>query len=78
MRSEIGKIMLDRTFAERDSLNDNIKAALNQSSEKWGIYCKRYEIKDIQPPTLIKKSMELQAKNERQKRQIILESEGEM
>jgi len=50
MRSEIGKLDLDRTFEERDSLNTNIKAALNQASEKWGVDCLRYEIKDIKPP----------------------------
>ena len=50
MRSEIGKIDLDRTFEEREMLNANIKLALNQASEKWGIDCMRYEIKDIKPP----------------------------
>ena len=50
MRSEIGKMVLDRTFEERSSLNTNIKKALNQASEKWGIDCMRYEIKDIKPP----------------------------
>jgi len=50
MRSEIGKIMLDRTFEERDTLNVNIKAALNQASQKWDVDCMRYEIKDIKPP----------------------------
>ena len=58
MRSEIGKIVLDRTFEERDNLNTNIKAALNEASNKWGIDCIRYEIKDIKPPTEIKRSME--------------------
>ena len=78
MRSEIGKIMLDRTFEERDTLNVNIKAALNQASIKWGIDCMRYEIKDIKPPEQIKRSMELQAESERIKRSKILNSEGEM
>mmetsp|Transcript_5539 Transcript_5539/g.9460 ORF Transcript_5539/g.9460 Transcript_5539/m.9460 type:complete len:153 (-) Transcript_5539:743-1201(-) len=50
MRSEIGKLVLDRTFEERDSLNHNIKRSLNQASEKWGVDCMRYEIKDIKPP----------------------------
>jgi regulator of protease activity HflC (stomatin/prohibitin superfamily) len=59
MRSEIGKIMLDRTFEERDTLNVNIKAALNTASVKWGVDCMRYEIKDIKPPEQIKRSMEL-------------------
>ena len=50
MRSEIGKLELDRTFEERQSLNVNVKAALNAASDKWGIDCLRYEIKDIKPP----------------------------
>jgi len=50
MRSEIGRLDLDRTFEERDSLNVNIKEALNDASGKWGIECMRYEIKDIKPP----------------------------
>jgi len=78
MRSEIGKLDLDRTFEERGSLNVNIKASLNQASEKWGVDCLRYEIKDIKPPDQIKRSMELQAESERLKRSTILHSEGEM
>jgi len=78
MRSEIGKLVLDRTFEERDSLNSNIKHSLNEASIKWGIDCMRYEIKDIKPPEQIKRSMELQAESERIKRSKILQSEGEM
>jgi regulator of protease activity HflC (stomatin/prohibitin superfamily) len=78
MRSEIGKLELDRTFEERDSLNSHIKLSLNQASEKWGIDCMRYEIKDIKPPDQIKRCMELQAESERIKRSKILQSEGEM
>ena len=59
MRSEIGKIELDRTFEERESLNSNIRNSLNEASIKWGIDCMRYEIKDIKPPDQIKRSMEL-------------------
>ncbi len=59
MRSEIGKLELDRTFEERNILNINIKRSLNQASEKWGIDCLRYEIRDIKPPESIKRSMEL-------------------
>ena len=77
MRSEIGRIDLDRTFQERESLNENIKTALNEASLKWGIECMRYEIKDIKPPEEIKRSMELQAESERIKRSKILNSEGE-
>ena len=68
---------LDKTFEERESLNANIKTALDRASEKWGINCMRYEIKDIKPPEQIKRSMELQAESERNKRSKILESEGE-
>ena len=77
MRSEIGRIDLDRTFLERESLNAHIKASLNESSVKWGIECMRYEIKDIKPPEEIRRSMELQAESERIKRSKILNSEGE-
>ena len=76
MRSEIGQIELDRTFEERESLNANIKMALNDASNKWGIDILRYEIKDIKPPEQIKRSMELQAESERIKRSMILNSEG--
>lgn len=76
MRSEIGKITLDRTFEEREILNANISEVINQASTGWGITCLRYEIKDINIPTDIKKSMELQMTAERQKRAKILESEG--
>ena len=76
MRSEIGKLELDRTFEERENLNNLIRSQVNQASEKWGIECMRYEIKDIKPPEQIKRAMELQAESERIKRSKILESEG--
>jgi len=77
MRSEIGKIELDRTFEERDSLNAKIRETVSHASEIWGIECMRYEIKDISPPEQIRRSMELQAESERIKRSKILNSEGE-
>jgi len=77
MRSEIGRIDLDRTFLERESLNAHIKTSLNEASAKWGIECMRYEIKDIKPPEEIRRSMELQAESERIKRSKILNSEEE-
>ncbi|CAI2374951.1 unnamed protein product [Moneuplotes crassus] len=77
MRSEIGVIELDRTFEERENLNTRIKETLSHASEMWGIECMRYEIKDIQPPEEISRSMELQAESERMKRSAILNSEGE-
>lgn len=77
MRSEIGKIDLDKTFEERETLNANIVLALNEASGTWGIQCMRYEIKDINPPQSILKSMEQQVTAERTKRAQVLESEGE-
>ena len=76
MRSEIGKIELDKTFEERDSLNINIVTAINQASEPWGVQVLRYEIKDIDPPNSVLNAMEQQMRAEREKRASILESEG--
>jgi regulator of protease activity HflC (stomatin/prohibitin superfamily) len=77
MRSEIGKITLDKTFEERNSLNEKIVMAINDASKEWGMQCIRYEIKDISPPRGVRAAMELQAEAERRKRAQILESEGE-
>lgn len=77
MRSEIGRLDLDRTFEERDSLNLKVKKQLNEACATWGIEVLRHEIKDIQPPAQIKRSMELQAEAERVKRSKVLHSEGE-
>lgn len=77
MRSEIGRLDLDRTFQERESLNANIMKSLNEASEDWGIEVLRYEIKDIQPPSVIKRCMELESEAERHKRSKILYSEGQ-
>ncbi|KAF0688547.1 Aste57867_19837 [Aphanomyces stellatus] len=77
MRSELGKITLDKTFEEREHLNKNIVASINQASEAWGIKCLRYEIRDIAPPTSVKAAMDMQAEAERKKRAEILDSEGE-
>lgn len=76
MRSEIGKLALDKTFEERETLNANIVTAINVAAQNWGIQCMRYEIKNITPPTSVLKAMELQMAAERQKRASILESEG--
>lgn len=76
MRSEIGKIPLDKTFEERESLNAKIVEAINEAAINWGVICIRYEIKDIKMPEDIRKAMELQMTAERQKRARILESEG--
>jgi regulator of protease activity HflC (stomatin/prohibitin superfamily) len=77
MRSELGKMELDKTFEEREHLNRNIVAAINEASSPWGIQVLRYEIRDIVPPTSILEAMEAQMKAERVKRAKILESEGE-
>ena len=77
MRSEIGKLTLDKTFEERDTLNNNIIKAIDKETKDWGILALRYEIKDIEPPSNIQKSMILQAEAERRKRASILTSEGD-
>ncbi|MCW8830460.1 MAG: paraslipin, partial [Gammaproteobacteria bacterium] len=77
MRSEIGKIELDKTFEEREALNTNIVASINEAAGPWGVQVLRYEIKDIEPPRTVLEAMERQMKAEREKRAVILESEGE-
>jgi len=77
MRSEIGKIELDKSFEEREVLNTNIVAAINEAAGPWGVQVLRYEIKDIEPPRTVLEAMERQMKAEREKRAVILESEGE-
>jgi regulator of protease activity HflC (stomatin/prohibitin superfamily) len=76
MRSEIGKIELDKTFEEREVLNINIVASINEAATPWGVQVLRYEIKDIEPPRTVLEAMERQMKAEREKRAVILESEG--
>ncbi len=76
MRSELGKMTLDRTFLERDNLNVSIVQSINEASVVWGIQCLRYEIKDITPPDNVRQAMELQVAAERQKRAAVLASEG--
>jgi len=77
MRSEIGKMDLDKTFEERDTLNIAIVNSINEAAEPWGVQVLRYEIKDIEPPRSVLEAMERQMKAERDKRAAILESEGE-
>jgi regulator of protease activity HflC (stomatin/prohibitin superfamily) len=77
MRSELGKITLDKTFEERETLNLSIVASINQAAKAWGTECLRYEIKDIVPPASVKTAMDSQAEAERKKRADILASEGE-
>ena len=77
MRSEIGKIELDKTFEERETLNAAIVSSINEAAAPWGIQVMRYEIKDIDPPRSVLEAMERQMKAEREKRAAILESEGQ-
>ena len=77
MRSEIGKMELDKTFEERDLINSAIVAAINEAGESWGVQVTRYEIKDIMPPGSVMAAMEQQMKAEREKRATVLESEGQ-
>lgn len=77
MRSEIGKMTLDKTFEERDSLNAAIVKTVNAAALAWGIQCLRYEIRDIIPPSSIKQAMEMEAEAERRRRAEVLQSEGD-
>ena len=77
MRSVIGKLELDRTFEERDTINTSIVEAVDKASEPWGVKVTRYEVKNITPPQSIKDAMEKQMRAEREKRAKIAESEGE-
>ena len=76
MRSEIGKLRLDKLFQERDELNKAINQGVNGATEAWGIKCLRYEILNIDPPDDIKRSMQSEAEAERLKRKDILLSEA--
>ncbi len=77
MRSEIGKLELDRTFEERDTINHSIIAAVDKASDPWGVKVTRYEIKNIHPPQSVKDALEKQMRAEREKRAAIAESEGQ-
>ena len=77
LRSEIGKIVLDRTFEERAMINRNIVGELDKATEPWGVKVLRYEIKNINPPPDVVSAMEKQMRAEREKRAVILTSEGE-
>jgi regulator of protease activity HflC (stomatin/prohibitin superfamily) len=77
MRSEIGKLDLDRTFVERESINGNVVTAVDQASDPWGVKVTRYEIKNITPPNSVQEAMEKQMRAEREKRAEIAHSEGE-
>lgn len=77
MRSEIGKIDLDKTFEERSNVNRAIVSSIDEASIGWGVKILRYEIKNITPPKSVLNAMEKQMQAEREKRAVILTSEGE-
>jgi regulator of protease activity HflC (stomatin/prohibitin superfamily) len=77
LRSEIGKIDLDKTFEERTNINLQVVQELDKASEPWGVKVLRYEIKNITPPHDVLAAMEKQMRAEREKRAVILTSEGE-
>ena len=76
LRSVIGKMELDRTFEERDSINASVVSALDEAALNWGVKVLRYEIKDLTPPAEILRSMQAQITAEREKRALIAASEG--
>jgi regulator of protease activity HflC (stomatin/prohibitin superfamily) len=77
LRSEIGKIELDKTFEERSHINGQVVSEVDKASEAWGVKVLRYEIKNIKPPQDVLAAMEKQMRAEREKRAVILTSEGE-
>jgi regulator of protease activity HflC (stomatin/prohibitin superfamily) len=77
LRSEIGKIELDRTFEERGAINANVVTELDKATSPWGVKVLRYEIRNITPPADVLTAMEKQMRAEREKRAIVLTSEGE-
>lgn len=77
LRSEIGKIDLDKTFEERDIINAAVVEAVDKASASWGVKILRYEIKDIMPPETVRDALEKQMRAERQRRAVVAESEGE-
>ena len=76
LRSIIGRMELDRTFEEREQINANVVAALDEAATSWGVKVLRYEIKDLTPPAEILRSMQAQITAEREKRAVIATSEG--
>ena len=77
MRSEMGKLELDKSFEERSLVNCSIVEAVDKASDPWGVKVTRYEIKNITPPQTIRDAMEKQMRAEREKRALIAESEGD-
>jgi regulator of protease activity HflC (stomatin/prohibitin superfamily) len=76
LRSCIGRIDLDKTFEERETINTQVVASIDEAAQSWGVKVLRYEVKDILPPESVKKAMEAQMTAEREKRAAIATSEG--
>lgn len=76
LRSVIGRMELDKTFEERDVINNNVVSAIDEAAMNWGVKVLRYEIKDLTPPAVILQAMQQQITAEREKRALIAESEG--
>lgn len=76
LRSEIGKIELDRSFEERENINAEVVQAVDKASDPWGVKVLRYEIKDIIPPATVRDALEKQMRAERERRAVVAESEG--
>jgi len=77
LRSEIGKIELDRTFEEREKINAEVVRTVDEASNPWGVKVLRYEVKDITPPASVKDALEKQMRAERERRATVAQSEGE-
>ncbi|MCE9639671.1 MAG: paraslipin, partial [Betaproteobacteria bacterium] len=77
LRSEIGKMELDKTFESRDEINRQVVAVLDEAGRTWGVKVLRYEIKNLTPPEAILRSMQAQITAEREKRALIAKSEGQ-
>jgi regulator of protease activity HflC (stomatin/prohibitin superfamily) len=77
LRSEVGKIDLDRTFEERTTINESVVEEVDKASDPWGVKVFRYEIKNINPPGDVLGAMEKQMRAEREKRAVVLTSEGD-
>tara|TARA_E500000178_G_scaffold355413_1_gene427952 strand:- start:172 stop:1101 length:930 start_codon:yes stop_codon:yes gene_type:complete len=77
LRSEIGKIELDKTFEERETINAQVVAAVDAAAAPWGVKVLRYEIKDINPPATVRDALEKQMRAERERRAVVAESEGD-
>ena len=77
LRSEVGRIELDRTFEERDTINAKVVAAVDQAAEPWGVKILRYEIKDLLPPESVRDALEKQMRAERERRAVVATSEGD-